>query len=101
MLTLESRCIPVMLGGVLILRTLPNRAVKNKRLQSSTSYNHQLQFMASNGLVANPKKSVFIYIVLIHKSISLKRINNIHTYIHTSGVFIGTIATDTTVDYQV
>ena len=52
MLTLESRCIPVMLGGVLILRTLPNRAVKNKRLQSS-------------------------------------------------GVFIGTIATDTIVDYQV
>ena len=24
MLTLESRCIPVVLGGVLILRTLPN-----------------------------------------------------------------------------
>ena len=32
MLTLESRCILVVLGGVLISRTLPNRKVINKEL---------------------------------------------------------------------
>ena len=34
MLTLESQCILVVLGGVLILRTLPNRYKINKELQS-------------------------------------------------------------------
>ena len=31
MLTLESQCTPVVLGGFLILRTLPNREVINYR----------------------------------------------------------------------